>query len=376
MTGTMRKRGRRVWEIGVSLGKDDKGVRRRKSKTVYGTKAKAQQELRAWVTEVERLRSRPRSVLVGDWLHRYHREVVQPNLKIKTVERYADIIEQNLVPHIGEVQLDQLSPRHIEAAYRELMQAKNGGKGLSGRTIRLIHSVLSGACGYACRMDVLDRNPAPLVGLPKVNKKEVIPPEVKAVRQLLQIVAAEGHPLFEFIHVLVYTGMRKGEAWTLRWCNVDLVDGSIRVLEAAVRTHGHGAVVDSPKSDKSVRTVVLDDLTVAILKQMREEQMQQGRGGLVDLVFPGADGELMAETTMMRQLKQVGSRVGLPWINFHAFRHFHASVTLQDARYLMVVSRRLGHSSIAVTVDTYGHLMKGSQKDTVDAFARALRDTT
>ena len=374
MTGTMRMRKYKIWENTVDIGKDANGKRRRRSRTVHGTKTEAERELRVMIAEAEAARSRQASPLMRDWLREYHAQVVSRKCRIKTIERYDAIIEQKLIPLIGDVELGRLTPLQIEAAYDSLMAPKDGKKGHSARTVRLYHSVLSGACKYAMRRGLIDRSPTPLVNLPPVYKKEVKPPEVEAVKALLRLVASEGHRLFEFIHLLVYTGMRKGEAWGLRWRNVDLEEGSIYVNEAAVRSHKHGTVEYRPKTEKGVRTISLDDLTVTILRHFREEQIQQGRGRPDDLVFPGPDGKHLPETTMMTHLKQLGAQVELPEINFHAFRHFHASVALQDERYLMVVSRRLGHSSISVTVDTYGHLMKGSQKPVVEAFALAMAD--
>ena len=89
-------------------------------------------------------------------------------------------------------------------------------------------------------------------------------------------------------------------------------------------------------------------------------------------MFPGRDGGMMAETTMMRQLKTLGARVGTPKINFHAFRHFHASVCLEEDESAFATSRRLGHGSITTTFDTYGHLLKGRQKSLAQSFAKAL----
>ena len=101
MTGSMRKKRRNVWEITASLGNDQKGIRRRRSRTVYGTKANAQKELRELVDAVEQERSRRGIWLVGAWLRTWHREVVRRDCRVKTQERYASIIEHQLIPHLG-----------------------------------------------------------------------------------------------------------------------------------------------------------------------------------------------------------------------------------------------------------------------------------
>ena len=365
MTGTMRKRKTNVWEITVSLGKDQIGIRRRTSRTVHGTKAEAQKRLRNLVEEVERNRPRRGVVLVGDWLRTWHRDDVVPRLRIKTQERYADIIEQNLIRHLGEIQLKDLSPRLIEDAYRSLQ-----ADGYDASTIRLINCVMSGACKYAVRREELDRNVAALVALPPIAKREVIPPEIETVQQLLSLAGAEDHPLFPFLFVLTYTGMRKGELWGLTWRHVDLAAALIRVVEGTVRTQKQGNVTYRPKTDKGVRSIDLPDVAVDFLRDHRARQGEQVKPD--DLVFPGPDGNMMPETTMMRQLKELGARVGAPDITFHAFRHFHASVCLEDDENAFATSRRLGHSSITTTIDVYGHLLKGRQKSLAKSFAKAL----
>lgn len=368
MTGTMRKRRRDVWEITVSVGRDEIGIRRRRSRTVHGTRAEAQKRLRKWVDEVEQSRRRGRDILVGEWLRTWHREGVAPHLRIKTRERYADIIEQNLIPHLGEIPLRDLSPRHIEDAYRNLL-----ADGYNPKTIRLINCVMSGACRYAVRKEKVDRNVAALVALPPVTKREVIPPEIETVQRLLALAEAEDHPLFAFLFVLTYTGMRKGELWGLTWRRVNLAAGTIHVVEGTVRTKTQGNVESRPKTDKGVRQIDLPDVAVDFLSAHRARRGEEVKPD--DLVFPGPDGNLMPETTMMRQLKELGARVGAPDITFHAFRHFHASVCLEDDDNALATSRRLGHASITTTIDVYGHLMKGRQKSLAQSFAKALERT-
>ena len=365
MTGTMRRRKRDVWEITVSVGKDEQGKRRRKSRTVYGTKTEAQQRLRRWVDEVEQARRRGRDILVGDWLRIWHREDVVPRLRIKTQERYADIIQQNLIPHLGDIPLHDLAPRHLEDAYRSLQT-----DGYDAATIRLINCVLSGACKYAVRREKLDRNVAALVALPPVTKQEVIPPEIETVQQLLSLAEAEDHPLFPFLFVLTYTGMRKGELWGLTWRNVVLAAALIRVVEGTVRTKKQGHVTSRPKTEKGVRSIDLPDVAVDFLRAHRARLGEEVKPD--DYVFPAPNGQMMPETTMMRWLKELGARVGAPGITFHAFRHFHASVCLEDDENALATSRRLGHGSITTTIDVYGHLMKGRQKSLAQSFAKAL----
>ena len=141
--------------------------------------------------------------------------------------------------------------------------------------------------------------------------------------------------------------MRKGEAIALRWDNVDLDRGTLRVTEAASKT-SQGLLLDTPKSRQSVRKIDLDETTVAVLRRHRERQKEEhrGRGDRANpsLVFTNARGEYLKLTTIDRTLKSLGKSVGAPNITFHGFRHFHASVALQSHQNVLLISRRLGHS--------------------------------
>ena len=203
----------------------------------------------------------------------------------------------------------------------------------------IVHTVLSGACTYA-------------------------------VQEILAIAERERHRLFPFLRLLVYTGMRLGEALGLRWSNVNLDQGYVRVVEAAVKTHRQGMITKRPKTTKGVRTIDLDDRTIEVLRRLRLKQFLDDYQG--EFVFPHCDGGLMRVTTIIRDLKRLGERVGVPGITFHSLQHFHASVSLQQHQNVVVVSRRLGHSSVVTTLDTYGHVMAGWQKGEADAFAEAM----
>ena len=155
-----------------------------------------------------------------------------------------------------------------------------------------------------------------------------------------------------------------------RWSNVNLDQGYVRVVEAAVNTHRQGMITKRPKTTKGVRTIDLDDRTIEVLRRLRLKQFLDDYQG--EFVFPHCDGGLMRVTTIIRDLKRLGERVGVPGITFHSLRHFHASVSLQQHQNVVVVSRRLGHSSVVTTLDTYGHVMAGWQKGEADAFAEAM----
>ena len=178
------------------------------------------------------------------------------------------------------------------------------------------------------------------------------------------------HRLYPLLHFITYTGTRRGEAMALRWNNVDLNAGCVRIVEAATRTASQGIVVKPPKTPKSIRTIDLDAKTIELL------QKQQAKVNRLypncDLTFPSANGQLLRTTTITNDLKAIGEQNGLPNLTFHMLRHFHASVALQQRQNIVVVSRRLGHSNVRTTLDIYGHSIPGWQKEIADAFAQAM----
>ena len=137
-----------------------------------------------------------------------------------------------------------------------------------------------------------------------------------------------------------------------------------------------GLMLTEPKSHHSHRTIDLDDGTADVLREHRAKKVQTGQAvdDLGALVFPGRAGRLMPVTPLQRQLKRLGERVGDETVTFHSLRHFYATVALQQRQNVVVVSNRLGHSSVSMTLDIYGHTIPGWQRSMAEAFAQAMRD--
>ena len=376
MQGSIRrvKDQRNAWELAAEAGDHPDGTRRRLYATVHGTKAEAHRKLRELVAEGERLRAEEADtklapILVGDWLHTRLSDFVLRNRAFTTYERYSTVAQRQLIPNIGEVALTELAPRHIHDMDIVLLDS-----GLSPRTVQISHTVLSGACREAFKLEMIQRNPVSASSRPHAPPPVIYVPEAYLVSRLLCLAEAEQHPLSAFLHVKAYTGARRGELMALRWNNVDFDKGTIHIVETVVKTKAYGLIVKRPKTKKALRPIDLDNLTVARLHRQRDAQIAAGiEGGPSGLVFPTDTGGLMKPTTMTRDLKKLGKAVGAPEITFHCLRHFHATMLLQEGQNIVVVSERLGHSSVAVTLNTYGHVLAGWQRDSAEAFARAMK---
>ena len=381
MKGHMRPRSDAVWELNVDIGKDAQRVRRRHSETYYGAEADAETRLREMVAEAEAkfaatAQAGPQTLTVGEWLLRWHQQVIVRDKKISTQERYLSIINLHLIPHIGRIPLKDLSPLKVDALHGKLLD-----EDLAPKTIELIHTVLSGACSHALRLEIINRNPAAAAPPPSAPRKELKIPVALAVLELLSLAEEEMHYLFLFIHLLAYTGMRRGEAMALRWRNVHRDEAYLFVAESTVKTHRKGLVLETPKTETSIRRIFLDEITVDLLARRREDQLRmrpemdpEDQPTDNDLVFPTADGGWMKPSNMLRDLKKLACRVGIPNLTFHALRHFHASVILDADDDLYKTSRRLGHSSISTTADLYGHTMERGQRSIAQVFTQAMEN--
>ena len=226
-------------------------------------------------------------------------------------------------------------------------------------------------------MEAVWRNPAKAVTPPKVIRREVEPPEIAKVNQILALAEQEEHALFPALHLIAYTGLRRGEALGLRHQDINLEAGTISVVQSIGRSLKHGIVVEPTKTNAGRRAVDLDEGTVAVLRSHIGRQLlrrMELEGSYQDngLLFPGPLGDPLNPMTLTRVYQSYAKRLGLERARLHDLRHFHASVMLQNGASLLLVSRRLGHASVATTGDVYGHLMPGAQKEAANAFAKAM----
>ena len=375
MNGSIRQRSPGSWQLTVDLGRDLRGRRRRKYVTVRGTKAQAQRKLRALLSTVDQGMDLPTErILLRDWLAHWMAEVVAPRRRQATAERYQREIERHIAPVVGHVELARLSPMHVQAFETQLSQA------VAPATVHLAHTVLSGALKYAVRMELLQRNVASLVSPPSLARREAPSPDVAAVREVLTLARAEAHHLYAAIHLVAYTGMRRGEALGLLWDNVHLNMKRLLVEGSLVRTAKRGLILEPPKTHSGLRTVDLDDGTVDVLAEHRETQelhKRQMRHAYQDLgrVFAGPTGEWLDPDTLTRAVRRLAERVGRPGMTLRGLRHFHASVMLQAGQNIVVVSKRLGHANVSITSDIYAHSLPGWQRQAAVAFAAAMAES-
>ena len=372
MKGSIRQRSPGAWEITLDLGRSSQGRRLRRSITLRGTKTAAQKRMRELLSTLDQGIAIPKALILRNWLHRWLAEIIVPNRRQATAERYRRIVELHIEPAIGHLQLDKVAPSHIHA-----LEASLTARGMSPAGVGLVHAVLSGALKHALRMELIARNPATLVSPPTNPRRETIPPDTDTVRSLLALADAQQHHLYPCIRLIAYTGLRRGEALGLRWDHVDLDDRYLRIDASLVRSVEKGLLIQPPKTESGRRRVDLDEGTVWALRRHQDQQLrlrQRMGSAYVDngIVFAGVDGGWTNPMALTRAVAALGRAVGCEGVTVRSLRHFHASVVLQQGQSVVVVSKRLGHSNVSITTDVYAHALPGWQRQAADAFAKAM----
>ena len=371
MNGSIRRRSKDSWELTIDLGKDASGKRLRKFVAVKGTKVLAQQKLREILASLDKgLPVDVGKMNVTGYFQRWLEDYVYPNTRPRTAERYESDIRLHIVPALGHMQLSKLSPADIQSMEARLLES-----GKSARSVQHVHAVLREALKHAMRWGFTFRNVAEGVDPPRSRRPEINPPDAENVWRILGL--ADETPYRTALHFMAFTGCRRGEALGLRWSDIDLENGAASIVQSLQRLKGKGLVFQPPKSAKSRRAIALDSSTIDLLREHRGNQLLRQvemEGAYIDqgLVFPGPQGGPLDPSVLTRNFEKLVKKAGLQGVRLHDLRHFHATILLQQGTNPKIVQERLGHSSFAVTMDTYSHVVPGLQEQAAKDFASAM----
>lgn len=368
--GSIYKREDGRWVAVVNLGWDGG---KRKRKYLYGT---TRQEVQRKLTKA--LNDHNRGIPLPDdrqtveaYLTAWLRDTVKPNKRPLTHRTYESIVNTHIIPRLGKVRLSKLTPKQVQG----LLNAKKD-EGLSPRRVQLIREVLRNALNEAVRSEQLARNVAALAEAPKTVKTPVNPFTPDEAKAFLK--AAKGHRLEALWTVALAVGLREGEALGLRWEDVDLKAGTLRVNYALQRIPGQGLQLVEPKSKTSRRTVPLPQVAMKALRQHELRQKREARWGgtkwhETNHVFTNTIGKPLEQGAVWREFKDLLTKAGLRDQRFHDLRHCCASLLLAQGVSARTVMETLGHSQIGLTLNTYSHVMPALQQDAADQMDAVLR---
>jgi integrase len=379
--GHIRQRSPDSWELRYSGGIKH-GKRRVITTTVRGSRRDAEKELRRLLRTIDTGEHvDPTRMTVGHWMGAWL-ITVKDEVAPRTHERYSEIVANFLVPELGAIPIGRLAPAHIQTAYSKWSTAgRRDGKagGLSPRTRRHIHRILSAALVRAVAQQIIARNPTDVFRkrLPKIEPK---PMRTLSLEQSARLLEAVGHTRIYWPAMLaIATGMRRGEIFALRWKHVDLDRGSLSVMQSLEQTRGGGLRFKSPKSDRT-RVITLPAFAIEELRRLRrlqaEELLSVGvRQSGETLVCARADGEPLQPQSLTHQFTRLISRIpDIPRVRFHDLRHSHATQLLLAGVHPKVAQERLGHASITTTIDLYSHVTETMQTDAAARLDQAWRN--
>lgn len=299
-------------------------------------------------------------VLTDEWLN----QESKPTVKEGTQDLYESVCRVHIQPALGRLTLAQVDHARV-ALFREHM-VKAGRK---ERLVTVTVGRLSQAFDYAMRRGYVSANPCK--GLKPLSRphREMLHWTPSEVKTFLSV--ANKHSYHPYWLLALHTGMRRGELLGLRWQDVDLQRGLLRVqrsLNPGVSEDG-SLRIGSTKTGRS-RVIDLSEETVRVLRNFRKQHPSD------ELVIPSAAGTHLSPRNVNRALYMLINMIGVPVIRLHDLRHTHATILLAAGVPVKVVSERLGHASVSITLNIYAHVLPGAQKQAADIFSLALKGAT
>ncbi|MBN2026601.1 MAG: site-specific integrase [Actinobacteria bacterium] len=266
-------------------------------------------------------------------------------VKDLTLTFYKMTINNYLKPYLGDMRLSEITPSKVNSLIEYL---SDNGKSITtqGKAMRTLRVILR----WAVTLELIPRDPTAAIRVPKTRRKEltIITPE-----QYKKLLSACAEDLYDLVAIAGLAGLRQGEIVALRWKDIDFEYGVIRVMRNYFPGHGFSDL----KTASSRRAVPIVATLDEILRLRYQEQKKLPPDALV---FPNSKGKPLDRARFFPRFKEALKKAELPDMSFHDLRHFYASLGIASGMDPKALQVAMGHSSIQVTMDVYGHLFPGS----------------
>lgn len=372
MRGHIKQRTKGSWSISIYLGKDKKTNKKKyKWYTIKGDKKDAEKFLTEKLRELDTgTFIDSKDINVRQYLDFWYEQHCLNNLSPTTYESYRRNLDNYILEELGHIRLEDLKPMHLQFFY-----TKCSKKGLSNKTILYFHRIIHCALNQAMKWQFIIRNVADCVDTPKPEKYKPLVLNNKEITELIK--AISNTDIYIPVVIGIYTGMRRGEILGLTWKNIDLEQGILKVVQALYPT-ANGLIFSNPKTENSIRKISMPLTLINILKdyKVKQETIKNRLGNNyndLDLVCALTNGNPIHPTTLNHKFRDLLKENNLPLIRFHDLRHTHASLLLKEHVEPKVISERLGHSNIKITLDIYSHIYEETNMEVADTFDRLLK---
>ncbi|MGG0177186.1 tyrosine-type recombinase/integrase [Gottfriedia acidiceleris] len=351
---SIKKKGN-TWSFRIDIGKNpETGNRRQLYKSGFTTKKAAELAKAELLTSIKNdgyhvPSNETLAQLMINWLETTYRHEVQ----ITTFEKTVGIVTNRLIPAFKHALVREIKPLDLQLFFADRFK-----EGLSPAYIKTMRNILNKAFNTAITWEIIDKNPMEAIKGPSIkNTKKAVWNETEIIMFLDHCEELRWKVAF---NLALNTGVRRGELLALRWSNIDFKENTLLINEALTRTKEHGLLFKEPKSKNSNRKILIPESIVELLKQLKEEQvkikLQLGNNYHAnDLVVATYDGKPIDPRNLVRKFKQITEIAGLKKIAFHGLRHSNATLLMNKGVNPKIVSVRLGHSNIGITLDLYSH---------------------
>ena len=370
--GNIRKRKDGRWEGRYTVGHDPETGKAIIKNVLGKTQAEVKEKLKRAIEENVGIDyGRAKTYTVGSWLEVWMENYAKVKLRPSTFKTSQGFLKNHIKPQIGSIPLADLTSLDLQRFYKHLLdggrvdriEAKKKPKGLAPKTVRNIHQIISSALKLAIEQRLIARNPADGCALPKAERKEMQTLPVEQLTSFLR--EAKDSGVFALYYIDLTTGLRRGELLGLKWSDIDLEKGDLRVQRQIGRINGK--IIEMPlKTKNAYRTLPLSADAISVLMQQRRKT------GNSEWVFPSPTGGPMSPDSVLHMLQRVLKRAGLPRIRFHDLRHTFATMALQNGVDVKTVSSMLGHYSAGFTLDTYAHVTTDAQMKAAQTMGNIL----
>jgi integrase len=373
MNAAIIKRGRR-YAVRLDLGRGPDGKRIYRYHSGYPTRRAAQQARVELLGALERhAYVAPDKTTLAEYLRGQWLPATQRRVRPGTFIEYQRKVDTHLIPALGQIPLQQLTTAMLNAHYQQLLT-----RGIGPRTVQYVHATIREALNDAVRSGLLVRYLALYAAPPTARRGGLQTWTAEELRRFLDSVRDDR--LYAAWRLAALTGMRRGEVLGLRWADLDLDAGWLAVRQTLVVV-ANQPQLSQPKTTRGRRQLALDPETITALRGHRRAQAAERLAAGpawsdTGLVFTRQDGRPLHPEYVRRLFDRRINRVGLPRIRLHDLRHTYATLALQAGVHPKVISERLGHTTVAITLDVYSHAIPALQQDAAMTVADLLRDVT